>query len=77
MPVRSRGSWPQDSGPRVTPDAPPAGVPPPGRPEPSLILPAWRRYLESRWRQRLSSVTRLSLAYHDAAEQLRCGRGPP
>ena len=75
MPVRSHGSWPQDPDPRITPDTQPADVP--GRPEPSLILPAWRRFLESRWRQRLSSVTTLSLAYHDAAEQLRCGRGAP
>ena len=33
------------------------------------ILPAWRGLLESRWRQRLGLVTRLSLAYHDAAER--------
>lgn len=30
---------------------------------------AWRRVLEARWRQRLSTVTELSLAYHDAAER--------
>jgi RNA polymerase-binding transcription factor DksA len=38
--------------------------------EPSLILPAWRTLLERRWQQRLSTVTRLSVAYHDAAERL-------
>jgi DnaK suppressor protein len=30
---------------------------------------AWRDVLEARWRQRLSTVTELSLAYHDAAER--------
>jgi RNA polymerase-binding transcription factor DksA len=47
--------------PRVT-------VPPEGH-EVSLILPAWRRLLESRWQQRLGTVIRLSLAYHDASER--------
>jgi len=37
--------------------------------EPSLLLPAWRTLLEARWQQRLSTVTGLSLAYHDAAER--------
>jgi RNA polymerase-binding transcription factor DksA len=39
-----------------------------------LILPAWRRLLESRWQERLGTVIRLSLAYHDAAET--AGGGP-
>lgn len=30
---------------------------------------AWRSVLEARWRQRLSTVTELSLAFHDAAER--------
>jgi RNA polymerase-binding transcription factor DksA len=42
--------------------------------EPSLLLPAWRTLLETRWQQRLGAVTRLSLAYHDAAGQTD-GRG--
>ena len=37
--------------------------------EPSLLLPAWRPLLETRWQQRLSTVTTLSLAYHDAADR--------
>ena len=63
--------------------APPASWPdlPPGRRvaahpagaangrEPSLLLPAWRTLLEARWQERLSTVTSLSLAYHDAAER--------
>jgi RNA polymerase-binding transcription factor DksA len=43
-----------------------------GTPEdrgPSLLLPAWRTLLETRWQQRLSTVTTLSLAYHDAADR--------
>ena len=36
--------------------------------------PAWRALLETRWQQRLGTVTRLSLAYHDAAERLPGGR---
>jgi len=39
------------------------------RPEASLILPAWRSLLESRWQQRVGTLTRLSLAYHEAAER--------
>jgi RNA polymerase-binding transcription factor DksA len=35
------------------------------------MLPAWRRLLESRWRQRLAAVTSLSLAYHEAEERSR------
>lgn len=31
-------------------------------------LPAWRSLLEERWQQRLSRLTELSLAYHQAAE---------
>ena len=42
--------------------------------EPGLILPAWRRLLESRWRQRLAALTRLSLAYHEVAERSGGGR---
>ncbi len=34
---------------------------------------AWRSLLEARWQQRLSILTELSLAYHDAAE--RSGTG--
>jgi RNA polymerase-binding transcription factor DksA len=34
------------------------------------MLPAWRRLLESRWRQRLTAVTSLSLAYHEAEERV-------
>jgi DnaK suppressor protein len=41
--------------------------------EPGLLLPAWRTLLEARWQQRLSTVTRLSVAYHDAAERLDGG----
>jgi DnaK suppressor protein len=38
--------------------------------------PAWRSSLEARWQQRLSTLTELSLAYHDAAERSGDGRGP-
>jgi len=38
--------------------------------------PAWRGLLEARWQQRLSTLTELSLAYHDAAERSGDGRGP-
>jgi RNA polymerase-binding transcription factor DksA len=41
----------------------------PAASEPGLMLPAWRRMLESRWRQRLAAVTSLSLAYHEAEEE--------
>jgi RNA polymerase-binding transcription factor len=34
-------------------------------------MPAWRSLLEERWQQRLSTLTELSLAYHDAES------GPP
>ena len=51
-------------------------VAPPAASEPGLMLPAWRRLLESRWRQRLAAVTSLSLAYHEAEERSR-GRPRP
>jgi len=57
MMTKHRGS-------RAWPAAVPAGS------EPGLILPAWRRLLESRWRQRLAALTKLSLAYHEVAERL-------
>jgi DnaK suppressor protein len=38
--------------------------------------PAWRSFLEARWQQRLSTLTELSLAYHDAAERPGDGGGP-
>lgn len=43
----------------------------PAASEPGLMLPAWRRLLESRWQQRLAAVTSLSLAYHEAEERSR------
>jgi DnaK suppressor protein len=52
------------TGPRASP-----AVAGPATAEPGLMLPAWRRLLESRWRQRLVAVTSLSLAYHEAEEQ--------
>jgi len=42
--------------------APPAD---PG-PAPTAALAAWRSLLEERWQQRLSTLTELALAYHDA-----------
>jgi len=39
----------------------------PAPPSPAA-LPAWHSLLEERWRQRLSTLTELALAYHDAAE---------
>jgi len=33
---------------------------------PRPTLPAWRSLLEDRWQERLSTLTELSLAYHDA-----------
>ena len=42
----------------------------PAPPSPAA-LPAWHSLLEERWQQRLSALTELSLAYHDAAES--CG----
>jgi membrane protein DedA with SNARE-associated domain/RNA polymerase-binding transcription factor DksA len=36
---------------------------------PPMFLPGWRAWLESRWRERLITVTELALAYHDAAER--------
>ncbi|HLI39236.1 MAG TPA: TraR/DksA C4-type zinc finger protein [Streptosporangiaceae bacterium] len=56
------------------PPHPPAGVMAAGHPAAALAgraapaLPAWRNLLESRWRQRLDAVIRLSVAYHDAAD---------
>ena len=44
------------------------------RPRPRLDLPAWRALLEVRWQQRLGTVTRLSLEYHEAAQAT--GPGP-
>jgi len=38
------------------------------QPDPHLIGPHWRALLEDRWRARLQEVTKLSLAYHQAAE---------
>jgi DnaK suppressor protein len=38
---------------------------------PRPALPAWHSLLEERWQQRLSTLTELALAYHDAAES--CG----
>jgi len=38
--------------------------------------PAWRSLLEARWRHRLSTLTELSLAYHDAAERTGSGYHP-
>jgi RNA polymerase-binding transcription factor DksA len=44
-------------------------------PRPALLapstlaaVPAWHSLLEERWQQRLSTLTELSLAYHNAAE---------
>lgn len=58
------------------------GLPPERRPvamsrdtRPRLLLPAWRSLLEARWQHRLGTLTELSLAYHDAAEQARRGQG--
>jgi RNA polymerase-binding transcription factor DksA len=50
-----------------------AAVPRPALPaRPTLAaLPVWHSLLEERWQQRLSTLTELSLAYHDAAES--CG----
>jgi DnaK suppressor protein len=53
-----------------------AAVPRPSlpAPPPPAALPAWHGLLEERWQQRLSTLTELSLAYHDAAEG--CGGHP-
>jgi len=40
---------------------------------PGTASPAWRSLLEARWRERLGTLTELSLAYHDAAA---AGRSP-
>ncbi len=42
-------------------------------PSPTTV-PAWHSLLEERWQQRLSTLTELALAYHDAAES--CGGRP-
>ena len=42
----------------------------PAPPSPTTV-PAWHSLLEERWQQRLSTLTELALAYHDAAES--CG----
>jgi DnaK suppressor protein len=51
--------------------APPPVLPAPPTPPSPAALPAWHSLLEERWQQRLSALTELSLAYHDAAES--CG----
>jgi DnaK suppressor protein len=43
-----------------------AAAPADPRPEPTAALAAWRSLLEERWQQRLSTLTELALAYHDA-----------
>jgi RNA polymerase-binding transcription factor DksA len=50
-----------------------AALPRPALPSPPTLatLPAWHSLLEERWQQRLSTLTELALAYHDAAES--CG----
>src|ERR1700677_178634 len=40
----------------------------PPAPPSAAALPAWHSLLEERWQQRLSTLTELALAYHDAAE---------
>jgi len=45
----------------------------PAPPSPAA-LPAWHSLLDERWQQRLSTLTELALAYHDAAES--CGGRP-
>jgi len=49
------------------PDAQPAVMP--RDTSPRLLVPAWRSLLESRWQQRLGSLTEMSVAYHDARER--------
>ena len=51
-----------------------AAVPRQALPAPpsAAALPAWHSLLDERWQQRLSTLTELALAYHDAAES--CGR---
>ena len=46
----------------------------PPAPPSAAALPAWHSLLEERWQQRLSTLTELALAYHDAAEG--CGGLP-
>jgi DnaK suppressor protein len=45
----------------ATPDTLAAALPQPA-------VPAWHSLLEERWQQRLSTLTELALAYHDAEE---------
>jgi DnaK suppressor protein len=47
----------------------PAGRFPDRTPDGGSSRPAWRGMLEARWQQRLSALTELSLAYHDATER--------
>jgi DnaK suppressor protein len=47
---------------------PDTATPPPSRPAPGAAQAAWRSLLEERWQQRLSTLTELALAYHDAEE---------
>jgi DnaK suppressor protein len=49
---------------------------PPAMPDGGRPGPAWRGLLEERWQQRLSTLTELSLAYHDAVERSSGGYGP-
>jgi DnaK suppressor protein len=50
----------------------PAAAPPA---TPTAARPAWHSLLEERWQQRLTAVTELALAYHDAEE--RAGQTDP
>lgn len=45
-----------------------------GKSRPAMFLPGWRVVLEHRWRERLATVTELSLAYHSAADRVRDGK---
>jgi RNA polymerase-binding transcription factor DksA len=57
----------------TAPDALAAAASRPALPAPPTLaaVPVWHSLLEERWQQRLSTLTELSLAYHDAAES--CG----
>jgi DnaK suppressor protein len=46
-------------------------TPPASRPAPAAAQAAWRSLLDERWQQRLSTLTELALAYHDADETRR------
>ena len=52
----------------LAPAVPPHALPAPPPPPPPAALPVWHSLLEERWQQRLSALTELALAYHDAAE---------